>query len=78
MNNVHWFLKRVTDGQEVEIESTLTVGRLEGSGLQLRERSASSRHAELALADGALFVTDLGSTNAVSYTHLTLPTILRV
>ena len=63
MNNARWFLKKITDGQEVEVQANLSVGRLEGSGLQLKERSASSRHAELSFADGALFVTDLGSTN---------------
>jgi pSer/pThr/pTyr-binding forkhead associated (FHA) protein len=63
MNNVRWFFKKAADGQEVEISATLTVGRLDNSGLVLKERSASSRHAELTLSDGALFVTDLGSTN---------------
>ena len=73
MNEIRWFLKKTTDGREVEISSTMSVGRSEGSGLQLTERSASSRHAELSCADGALFVTDLGSTNGtfVNGTQLT-------
>jgi pSer/pThr/pTyr-binding forkhead associated (FHA) protein len=73
MNTVRWFFKKIVDGQEVEITSNLSVGRLEGSGLQLKERSASSRHAELALTDGALFVTDLGSTNGTFVNGTQLP-----
>jgi pSer/pThr/pTyr-binding forkhead associated (FHA) protein len=54
-------LKRVTTGVETELTGPLTVGRSAESGLMLPQ--ASRRHALIALADGAAWVEDLGSTN---------------
>ena len=42
---------------------TLTIGRLGDNDVQLEEGSVSSRHAEIAVQDGAAVLRDLGSTN---------------
>jgi pSer/pThr/pTyr-binding forkhead associated (FHA) protein len=63
MADKRFILKKVSGGTEIPLTGDLTVGRSAESGLKLVEGSPSRRHAQLTLADGALFVEDLGSTN---------------
>jgi len=43
--------------------STITIGRLPGNEVVLKDAGASRRHAEIRERDGAYVLTDLGSTN---------------
>lgn len=63
MPEKRFFLKRVSNGTEIPLTEDLNVGRSAESGLKLVEGSPSRRHAQLSVADGAVFVEDLGSTN---------------
>jgi len=49
------------DGETVEIQGRLTIGRADENDLVLLSKSVSRRHAELFLEGGALKVRDLGS-----------------
>jgi pSer/pThr/pTyr-binding forkhead associated (FHA) protein len=57
-----WLVK-VSDQREVPVKPDMIVGRLAECDLQLTEGHASRRHARLSLADGAVWVEDLGSAN---------------
>jgi pSer/pThr/pTyr-binding forkhead associated (FHA) protein len=63
MSQKRFILKKVSNGTETALTGDLVVGRSAESGLRLIEGSPSRRHAQLNLADGSVFVEDLGSTN---------------
>jgi pSer/pThr/pTyr-binding forkhead associated (FHA) protein len=63
MSNKRFILKKVSSGAEIELTGTTKVGRDPDSGLRLTEGQPSREHALLTLADGAVFVEDLKSTN---------------
>jgi len=50
-------------GRVVEVTGPLVLGRVQGSGLVIRDARASRRHAELAPVAGGLELRDLGSAN---------------
>jgi S1-C subfamily serine protease len=50
-------------GRVVEVTEPLTLGRVRGAGLVIRDARAARRHAELAPAEGGLVLRDLGSAN---------------
>jgi pSer/pThr/pTyr-binding forkhead associated (FHA) protein len=63
MAEPRYFLKKAGSGAETEIKGNLAVGRSQESGLRLTEGNPSRNHARLCVADGALFIEDLKSTN---------------
>jgi pSer/pThr/pTyr-binding forkhead associated (FHA) protein len=56
-------LKKSSNGQEIPIAGSVSVGRDEGSTLRLAEGQASRRHAQISADGAAVFVEDLGSAN---------------
>ena len=50
-------------GRVVEVDRSIVLGRVAGSGLVVRDARASRRHGELTPANGALRLRDLGSAN---------------
>ena len=48
---------------ELTLEQSVMVGRSDGCGLRLDKSTVSSKHAELVLRGGQLFLRDVGSTN---------------
>jgi ABC transport system ATP-binding/permease protein len=56
-------LKKSSNGQEIPIAGSVSVGRDEGSTLRLAEGQASRRHAQISTDGSAVFVEDLGSAN---------------
>jgi pSer/pThr/pTyr-binding forkhead associated (FHA) protein len=63
MAEPRYFLKKASSGAETEIEGHLSVGRSQESGLRLTEGNPSRNHARLTIAEGALYIEDLKSTN---------------
>jgi pSer/pThr/pTyr-binding forkhead associated (FHA) protein len=51
---------------ELVIEQSVTIGRTDGCGLRLDKSTVSSKHAELVLRGGQLFLRDVGSTNGTT------------
>jgi pSer/pThr/pTyr-binding forkhead associated (FHA) protein len=56
-------LKKSSNGQQIPIAGSVSVGRDEGSTLRLAEGQASRRHAQISVDGSAVFVEDLGSAN---------------
>ena len=56
-------LKKSSNGQQIPIAGSVSVGRDEGSMLRLAEGQASRRHAQISVDGSAVFVEDLGSAN---------------
>lgn len=56
-------LVKVTNGAETPIHRDIVVGRQADCDLVLTEGHASRKHAKLSLADGAVWLEDLGSAN---------------
>lgn len=63
MSDTRILLRKVSDGTEVEVPETLSVGRLPESGLMLTEGHPSRRHAVITTAGSSVTVEDLGSAN---------------
>jgi len=63
MPQKRFILKKQSTGEEMVLTGNLTVGRANDCGLRLTEGRPSREHALLSLADGSVFVEDLGSTN---------------
>src|SRR5579871_2093439 len=63
MADKRFILKKLPDGPEMALTGELSVGRSPESGLKLVEGRPSRNHALLSLAEGSVFVEDLGSTN---------------
>lgn len=57
------FLVKVSDQCEVPLRPDMIVGRLAECDLQLTQGHASRRHARLSVAEGGVWVEDLGSAN---------------
>jgi hypothetical protein len=67
------------EGERIDVEGTLTVGRNSECDLPLSDTYLSSRHARFLIDEGDLVLEDLGSTNG-SYVNQVLidePTVLR-
>lgn len=63
MADKRFILKKLPDGPEIPLTGELAVGRSPESGLKLVEGRPSRNHALLSMAEGSVFVEDLGSTN---------------
>jgi pSer/pThr/pTyr-binding forkhead associated (FHA) protein len=51
------------NGERVDVESGITIGRSSECDLSLQDTYLSSRHARVAVDEGDLTIEDLGSTN---------------
>jgi pSer/pThr/pTyr-binding forkhead associated (FHA) protein len=73
MSQARVFLKKVSDGVELEIAGETPVGREEKRGLALKENEASRTHARFLVTNGDLFVEDLKSRNGTFVNGQALP-----
>jgi pSer/pThr/pTyr-binding forkhead associated (FHA) protein len=78
MAEKRFILTKVSNGTEIALTGQLTVGRSTENGLKLAEGSPSRRHATLNIADGAVFVEDLNSTNGTYVNDKRIETNTRV
>ena len=56
-------LKSMGEGDPIEVQGEMTVGRGSSCDVVIEQDRLSRNHAKLTVADGVLFVEDLGSTN---------------
>ena len=63
MSDTRFFLKKISNGNEIELTGDLSVGRAQDSGLRLTEGNPSRHHARIIVSPEGVYVEDLRSTN---------------
>lgn len=66
VNDMSWKLQALSNelnGQEINIDHSMTVGRQQGCDIVLQSSAVSRQHAVFSLQDGGLWLKDLGSSN---------------